>query len=190
MLLNLYSILPFISTLISSDYAKVVGSGTISAGKEWLIYISRGTFFINLFRFQGVPDWYLTGGLPNPEISYATIYLTNRILVLISFVLPILSFSGMLFAKEKIEKYLISFFAILFLVSMFFTSGTNSPLGFIYTFLYERVPGFSIFRSPYFKFAGSFIIAFSVFLSYSLSKLGEFLYSKISNNYINRSLPY
>jgi len=178
-LLNLYSILPFISTLISSDYAKVVGSGTISAGKEWLIYISRGTFFINLFRFQGVPDWYLTGGLPNPEISYATIYLTNRILVLISFVLPILSFSGMLFAKEKIEKYLISFFAILFLVSMFFTSGTNSPLGFIYTFLYERVPGFSIFRSPYFKFAGSFIIAFSVFLSYSLSKLGEFLYSKM-----------
>ena len=49
-LLNMYSILPFISILISSDYAVVVGQGTIAAGKEWLIYISRGTFFINLFR--------------------------------------------------------------------------------------------------------------------------------------------
>lgn len=186
-LLNLYSILPFISTLISSDYAKVVGTGTISAGKEWLIYISRGTFFINLFRFQGVPDWYLTGGFPNPEISYATLYLTNGVLVFVSFILPILSFSGIFFVKEKIEKYLISFFAILLLVSMFFTAGTNSPLGFIYTFFYEKIPGFSIFRSPYFKFAGPFIIAFSVFLAYSLSKLGEYIFSKIEDRLSKRS---
>ncbi|QQG42254.1 MAG: hypothetical protein HYV90_02970 [Candidatus Woesebacteria bacterium] len=185
-LLNLYSILPFVTTLVSSDYAKVVGTATISAGKEWLVYISRGSFFINLFRLQGVPDWYLTGGLPNPEISYASIYLTNRFLTLISFAFPILAFSGILFAKSKTEKYIISFFAILLLASMFFTSGTNSPLGFIYVFLYERIPGFSIFRSPYFKFASSFIISYSVFLAYSLSKLGEFIYTKANVGFLSR----
>lgn len=179
-LLNLYSILPFVSTLVSSDYAKVVGAGTISAGKEWLDFLSRGSYFMNLFRFQGVPEWYLTGGLPNPEYSYAALYLTNSLPVFISFILPIISLSGLLYAKGKIERYLISFFAILFLVSMFFTSGTNSPLGFIYTFLYEKVPGFSIFRSPYYKFASSFILSYSALLAYSLSKLGEFVFLKIN----------
>ncbi len=178
-LLNLYSIMPFMSTLISSDYVKVIDPGTIAAGEEWLNYISRGSSWINLFRFQGVPEWYLSNGLPNPDYSYAGIYLTNSILVLVSFLIPTLSLVGLVFLKKQTEKYLIWFFVVMLLVSMFFASGTKSSLDFLYLLLYERIPGFSIFRSPYYKFGSSYIIAFVALLAYSLSKLGEFLSSKI-----------
>ncbi len=177
--LNLYSILPFVSTLINSDYAKVIDAGTISGGREWLAYVSRGSFFINLFRFQGVPEWYLTGGFPNVDFRYASLYLTNAPLILVSFLMPIVSLLGLLFAKEKSEKYIICLFVFLLLMSMFFTAGTNSPLGFIYIFLYEKIPGFSIFRSAYYKFAGSFSLSYAAILAYSTSKLWDYFAAKV-----------
>ena len=175
-LLNAYSILPYVSTLINSDFAKVINQGTINAGYEWLNYISRGSSFLNLFRMQGIPDWYLTGYGVNSDHAYAGLYLSNALLVLISFLIPIIAFSGLLFpSKDKTKKYIISYFLILLLVSIFFVSGTNSPIGFIYEFFYTRIPGFNIFRSPYYKFAPAYLIAFSFLLSYSLSKIISFL---------------
>lgn len=170
--LNAYSILPYMVTFVSSDFAKVINQGTINAGYEWLNYISRGSSFLNLFRLQGIPDWYLTGYGANPDHAYAWLYLANTKLIFVSFLIPIIAFLGLLFpSKEKIEKYMISFFIILLLISMFFVAGTNSPLGFIYEFIYTKVPGFNIFRSPYYKFAPAYLIAFSFLLSYSLSKI-------------------
>lgn len=170
--LNAYSIFPYVITFINSDFAKVINQGTINAGYEWLNYISRGSSFLNLFRMQGIPDWYLTGYSANPDHAYASLYLTNIKFVFISFAIPVITLLGLLIpTKEKLEKYTILFFIILLLVSMFFVSGTNSPLGFIYEFLYTRIPGFNIFRSPYYKFAPSYLIAFSFLLSFSLSKI-------------------
>jgi len=170
--LNAYSIFPYVATLINSDFAKVINQGTINAGYEWLNYISRGSSFLNLFRMQGIPDWYLTGYSANPDHAYANLYLTNTKFVFISFVIPIITLLGLLIpTKEKVKKYIILFFIILLLISMFFVSGTNSPLGFIYEFLYTRIPGFNIFRSPYYKFAPSYLIAFIFLLSFSLSKI-------------------
>lgn len=190
LLLNMYSIMPFYSTIVASDYAKVVGSDTIAGGKAWLDYLSRGTFFINLFRYQGVPEWYLTGGFPNPDYSYATLYLTNSFLIFVSFLLPVISLLGIFGAKEKEEKYLIVFFMILLLVSMFFTAGTNSPIGFVYNFLYERVPGFAIFRSPYYKFASAYTLSFSVLLAFSLSKFLQTIMSRVKLNYVISAFFY
>lgn len=174
--LNAYSIFPYIITLINSDFAKVVSSSTISAGNEWLNYISRGSSFLNLFRLEGIPDWYLSDYSANPDHAYASLYLYNLKLVIISFLIPVIALFGLLFpAKEKIEKYIISFFILLLLTSMFFVSGTNSPLGFLYEFFYTKIPGFNIFRSPYYKFAPAYLIAFSFLLSYSLSKVISYI---------------
>ncbi|MCX6706123.1 MAG: hypothetical protein NTV24_03420, partial [Candidatus Woesebacteria bacterium] len=159
-------------TLKNLDFAKVISQGTINAGYEWLNYISRGSSFLNLFRLQGIPDWYLTSYLPNTDHAYAGFYLTKNIPIFISFLFPIVAFLGLLIPpKEKVEKYIVSFFIFLLLVSMFFVSGTNSPLGFIYEFLYTKIPGFNIFRSPYYKFAPAYLIPFCFLLSYSLSKI-------------------
>ena len=64
-------------TFVRSDFAKVINQGTINAGYEWLNYISRGSSFLNLFRLQGIPDWYLTGYGINPDHAYAGLYLAN-----------------------------------------------------------------------------------------------------------------
>ena len=170
--LNAYSIFPYFVTLINSDFAKVVSLSTISAGNEWLNYISRGSSFLNLFRLEGIPDWYLTGYGANPDHSYAGFYLTNVRLVFVSFIFPIIILVGLLIpTKDRTKKYIISFFITLLLVAMFFVSGTNSPLGFIYEFFYTKIPGFNIFRSPYYKFTPAYLIAFSFLLSYSFSKI-------------------
>lgn len=177
-LLNTYSILPFLSTLKTYGYEQVVDEGVIRAGKEWLNYVSRGSSFMNLFKFQGVPDWYLSEFSTSTGHAYAELYLNNSWFVLLSFAFPLLAFSSLFFAKRKKEMYLVSFASILLLVSMFFSAGTNSPLGFIYDFVYNKLPGFSIFRSPYYKFGYVYIASFGFLMAYSLSKLIELTKTK------------
>lgn len=177
--LNAYSILPYLATFSSSAYSQLVDVGTIQSGAEWLKYISRGSSFLNLFKLQGIPDWYLTEFLPNVQHAYSTIYMTNFVLILISTAFPVIGFSSLLLTKKKKEKHIIGLAVLLLLMSMFFAAGTNSPLGFIYDFLYRKIPGFSAFRSPYFKFGYAYIISFMFLLAFSLSKGMEFMDEKL-----------
>lgn len=179
LLLNAYSILPYFATLGASVYRQVIDKGVIQAGSEWLNYISRGSSFLNLFKLQGIPDWYLTEFFPNNEHAYAGVYLTNPGLIFVSILFPVFAFSSFLFVKKKEEKYLVAFTGLLLLASMFFSAGSNSSLGFLYEFFYNKIPGFSIFRSPYFKFGYAYIVSFTILLAYFFSKAVEFLTEKI-----------
>lgn len=170
-LINAYSIFPYISTFISHDYSQLTNTAVIDQNKDWLRSLSQSGSFINFFRLQGIPDWYAGSDAANLGHSFATEYLKNPYLVAASFILPILSFSSFLFAKKKEEKHLVAFFGLLVLVSMFFMAGSHKPLGFIYEFFYTHIPGFSIFRSPYYKFGSAFIIGTSFLMAFSVSKL-------------------
>lgn len=179
LLLNAYSILPYLATMAASVYGQVTNIGTIQSGIEWLNYISRGSSFLNLFRLQGVPDWYLTEFLPAPQHAYSGIYMTNFVLIFVSILFPVIGLFSLLLARNKEEKYLVSYALFLLLISMFFTAGPDSPLGFIYNFIYRKIPGFSIFRSPYFKFGYVYIISFTFLLVFSLSKIVGFTAEKL-----------
>lgn len=179
LLFNAYSILPYFATFISSAYGQVVDKGIIQSGMEWLNYISRGSSFLNLFKLQGIPDWYLTEFLPAPQHAYSSIYMTSSVLIFVSTIFPIIALFSLPLAKKKEEKYLVAFALFLLIISMFFTAGTNSPLGFIYNFFYRNIPGFSIFRSPYFKFGYAYIFSFSFLLAFSSSKLVEFVTERL-----------
>lgn len=181
-LLNSYQIFPYGSSFLEKSYISF--SGGVNTSRDWVNYISQNTSLINLFRLQGVPTWWSSHNVINPEHLYSYIYLKNPLFIIISFVFPILAISSFFIINQSKQKKILLLFLVVTLFSMFFVSGTHSPFGFIYGLLYDFVPGFFIFRTPFYKFAGGFFIAYSflltVFISLGLEKLVKI--SKFSQN--------
>ena len=93
-------------------------------------------------------------------------------LIFITFFIPILAFSSLIFKTNVKEKL---FFVFLALLGVFLAKGSNRPFGFIYQFLYDKVPGFSMYREPFAKFTLISVFAFSVLLGFSIEDLYFFL---------------
>ena len=171
LVLNSYSVLPFFDTFLNGVYTQLGDEGFIAANTEWVKSISIAASFLNLFRLQGTPDWYIAFNLPNPGHSFAGIYINSPILIVFSFLIPIFAFSSFLLSRSARQTWLLTFIGLLVLISGFFTAGSHKPLGFLYELAYQYIPGFSIFRSPYYKFGGVLVIGIAVLTSFSLSQL-------------------
>jgi hypothetical protein len=182
LILNSYSILPYLATFLKQDYLTLLDAGVVSQNRAWLESLSSATSFLNIFRLQGVPDWYSGANAVNIVHSYADYYLSNPYLITLSFVFPVLAFWSFVLAKTDDQKRLISFFGLLVLISMFFVAGSHKPLGFLYKFLYNHVPGFSIFRSPYFKFGSAFFLAMSALMAFTLSWIIESVSKRLAKS--------
>lgn len=148
---NFYWLLPQIG-LFQSSYSNALGAtGGVEGLLSWEKIISKYASYANLFRFQGIPDWY-----NNPIHQYANAFLTNPILIIAS-VIPIgvISF-GLLSGKMRNEKFNIKIFLlvvlVIYVIGLFFTSGSHAPFGVVYEYLMRHVPGFAIFRSSFYKF--------------------------------------
>lgn len=153
--INAYYILPAVAKIRSGNSPVLSQIGGSSGALSWADQISASASFINLMRLQGIPDWY-----DNPDHPFSRDYLTNPILIGASFLFSILVFAGFLTARKRgTSKSWVGLFFLVYLVGIFFTAGTHPPLGFIYQMFVERIPGFFIFRSPFYKFAGSIMFA-------------------------------
>ena len=168
-LLNGYSILPYFATFIKQDISFVIGGDLFAQNKGWLESLSQAVSFINVFRLQGVPDWYASSHDVNTAHSYSNEYLTNPIFVTVSLIFPIIAFLSFVLAKRREEKRTLSLFGLITLLGMAFMAGSHEPLGKLYEILFRVVPGFSIFRSPFYKFGSAYFIGISTLLSFSLS---------------------
>jgi hypothetical protein len=62
----------------------------------------------------------------------------------IGFALPLVLLAGAILSKRK-PKYSFAFLALL-LVGLFFAKMTDQPAGFVYSYLFNHLPGFSAFR--------------------------------------------
>lgn len=170
--LTTYSWLPYIGNFVKSDAQILSDQGSISGNEAWLDNMSQGTSILNLIRFQGTPDWYASSNQANPEHQYAGLYIKNNFLIVVSFIFPVLAlFSLPSISKEKdIKKKSIGvFFILLSFLSLIFVAGSHPPTGEIYKLLFTRIPGFIIFRSPYYKFGYAFMLGWSVLIAISLS---------------------
>lgn len=89
---------------------------------------------------------------------------------------PIAAFTGLLFGnKSKYINREIGFYLLLLIISIIFIKGDNEPLN-IYPFLFEKVPGFSLFRDPT-KFFVLLSISYSVLIANLANKLNKkFIY--------------
>lgn len=172
-LLNAYSILPFLSTTLHQFSSIAASVGGVDGLINWTKYLSANAGFMNLLRLQGIPDWY-NGFEFHP---YAKIFLTNVFLIGISYVFPVLILLTFLKNKDKFIKFFILFFLV---VSIFFTSGIHEPFGFVFEALMRGIPGFVVFRSAIFKFGYAYWMASSFLIAVSLSEIIEYLSTKTS----------
>lgn len=85
-------------------------------------------------------------------------------------ILPILAFSALIFVRKHAEKKFILFLASVAIVGIFLLKGNNPPFGFIYTFLYLKFPGFSLFRDSM-KWFVLVAFSFSILAPYALEEL-------------------
>lgn len=158
---NAYYILPAFSQIVLKYDEGIQKSGGLSGFVNWASMISANASYINLMRLQGIAEWY-----DNPEHPYSKVFLTNPILILASFIWPVLIFLSLFLAKKKEKIRIVSYFMIVYLVGIFFTSGTHPPFGFLYTIFLKYIPGGVAFRSPYFKFAPSIFLASSFLIAF------------------------
>lgn len=178
-LFNAYTLLPFL-LITFKDYNSLINSaGGISGLIDWSRYLSENTSFLNLLRLQGIPDLY-NNGVNHP---YASFYLTKPLFIFASFLFSAFVFLSFLKKKEGLEKIIVGFFTLLFLVALLFSAGTHRPLGVFFEALMKYVPGFFVFRSPIFKFgyvywaAASFLVGIfaSEIIELGVKKLARFM---------------
>lgn len=175
-LLQAYWLLPYISFVKSSFSTEVAKSGGIEGVLSWVASISQDTSYANLFRLQGIQEWYV-----NPFHTYAHYYFSSPILILASFLFPVL-FLYSLLKHERNDRAIVASLSLLALVGMLFMAGTHQPFGAFYTYLLRNVPGFIAFRTPFYKFAPLLWLSFSLLIGYALSLLKDrFLPTKFHN---------
>lgn len=167
-IINAYWILPQLRLFINNYNSVLSGSGGIEGIINWEATISQHASFINLFRLQGIPDWY-----GNDHHRYANEFINNPILILASFIPFFIILYGLyVYRRERTNNYkLRNLIFIMILISFLFTAGGHSPFGFLYTFLILHIPGFAIFRSSFYKFGPMYWFSFIFLVGFFLNLL-------------------
>ncbi len=168
--LQAYWLLPYVDFLSSSYGASVDFFGGMQGVLGWIQYISQNSSFTNLFRLQGVPEWY-----QNPSHPYAGNFLNNPVLITVGYLIPIMAFLPLLLAKDIRVRKMLLFFSALALFSMIFIAGSHPPFGLIYIALAKYVPGFIAFRTPFYKFAPALWISYAILMGYTIQWLYHWL---------------
>lgn len=164
--INSYWIIPQINLMFNA-YSSVLGSiGGMDSLRTWIDEISKNASFLNLFRLQGIPEWYTSANHP-----YAKFYLENYLIVALSFILPFLAYYPLAILKKVShkQKEILFYFIFLSLVSLFFIKGTHAPFGSLYFWAVKHIPYFAIFRTPFYKFALPLWFAYAYLTGFSLN---------------------
>lgn len=157
-IVNLFWILPtggFILQNVRSERSIDAAGYT-----NWLDSLSENTSILNVMRVQGAWDWYAydsVTGLPY-YIPYSLNYFHKIPFLAFSFLLPVLLIVSLVFQEKKLKNFYFPF-ALMFVLGIFLGAGTHLPTGDIYRVLANKVPFFSLFRSPWYIFTPLVIIA-------------------------------
>lgn len=152
-LLNSFWILPLILTR----------SSTIPAGFD----------SVSSFKFFSFADFSHTLSLlhPNfPENIFGKIYFLDPKFL----ILPFIAFSSLLFKRDKNIIY----FSIISLLGIFLAKGANPPFGEINTWVFENLPGMSMFRDPT-KWYILVALSYSILIPYALLNFSVWVKSKV-----------
>ena len=98
-------------------------------------------------------------------------------------ILPILAFSALFFVNLKksrnsqLENLKICNFALLALLGAFLAKGSNPPFGKVYLWLFDNLPGMSLFRDSS-KFYTLVALSYSLLIPFTISKIYKRLEKK------------
>lgn len=85
--------------------------------------------------------------------------------------IPALVFAALALVKKNIH---VGFWAIIAILGIFLSKGSNPPFTQIYYFLFSNIPGFSLFRDPA-KFYFLICISYTILIAFSLQAIGKFI---------------
>ena len=171
-LVNLFWILPTIQFILGN--ISPLQSIDKIGFNSWVDSLSENTSLFNVFRLQGAWDWYAFDGVTGLPlyIPYALRYFFDPIFILFSITLPLLTIVSLIFhSREKIQFY--SAFALMIVLGVFLGAGTHLPTGNIFRILLNKLPFFTLFRSPWYIFTPLLVLGASGLISlgfYSLRK--------------------
>lgn len=157
---NLYWIIPLVSGKVSQAFFD-----TAKTSVEGLKYYSFADFSHAFSLLH--PNW--------PENIFGKSYFLQPEFL----VIPLIVFSSLLFIEKSKtdERKKILYFCLLGLFGIFLAKGANPPFGFINSFLYEYIPGGSMFRDPT-KFYLLIAISYSFLTPLTAGSVQEWLNSK------------
>ena len=169
-LLHVFWLLPFL----------FIGSGSID--QLGGVYTTSGAVkFFSFAKLENTlsllhPNW--------PENLFGKVYFMKAEFL----VLPILAYSSLLFinglkgwrvneleskkTNSLINNKTILYFTLLGLIGAFLAKGANEPLGQLYVWMFEHVPGFIMFRDPT-KWYLLVAISYSILIPFSIWKISE-----------------
>lgn len=151
--LNLYWVLPLL-------FSRIIGASALSA-------ITGGSGQASFFSFAFFENSISLLHPNYPENIFGKVSFMKPEFI----ILPVIAFSGLLFSKsERFNKVLI--YALIGLIGAFLAKGTNEPFGAVYTWLFQNVPGFSLFRDPT-KFYVLVALSYTILISFVLNEISN-----------------
>ncbi len=181
LLINAFWVLPQINLMLTSYNSSLSAQGGINGVIAWINAISKSASILNILRLQGIAEWY-----DNPLHPYSSPYLNNPLLIFSSFFPISITIVGFVLQRIKILKKnskLITLIFLCLIIGIIFTAGSHPPFGHFYLSLISSIPGFAIFRSPFYKFGPAvwFSIIF-LFAYYVNLLLNRFVKKQIIKN--------
>ncbi|SVD33550.1 uncharacterized protein METZ01_LOCUS386404, partial [marine metagenome] len=131
--------------------------------------LSANTSLPKVLRFQG--DWTWYQGWNEPYRAYAQIYEESAILIVFSWITPILTILGLKGSKQRLRI----FFAIITTIALLLSMGIHTPMNNVYLWLVKNIPLFWIIRSPWFKFGLITTLGFAVLSGLGAMNLASWL---------------
>jgi hypothetical protein len=128
---------------------------------------------LNVLRMYGYPGWqaYFLG---RPSFSEVPTLIYNPFFIFASLLPPIIFGLALMlknrWVKEKGIAKMFLFFFPFYLLALFLSKGVQPPLGGVYLWLFEHLPGFEIFRAVFVKFgimiglSGAILFGISLFI--------------------------
>lgn len=165
--LNAFWLAPYIRYLQQSYTQVVSQAGGLAGIINWIKSISEATSFTNIFRLQGIQEWYV-----NPEHPYASPYLSEPFLIVASFI-PITLLTIALHRARRQKNIAIIVLMGMALTSVFLMAGSHPPFGHIYLLMVKLIPGFIAFRTPYYKFAPGLLSALALIAPWVIAQINR-----------------
>ena len=169
-LINMFWVLPVANYIIQSGYTSTAKSFEVFNLLGLLESTSRYNNFLNVFRFFGDNIWF--DGFKNvPYMPFFPAYQTNQILILLSFIFPILAFSALLFSRNRY----VLFFSLLGIIAVFLGKGIHPPFGNVFLWIFKHIPGFWVYRAPWQKFGLLMMLSYSFLAGITCGCIYEYL---------------
>lgn len=166
-LVNLHRTIPYV-VLLSNIRQTFIGAYTFPAV---LRMNTSSSTMVNVIRLIYYRTW-----VDNqvPYFSIGQMYHSSHVLIFLTFTLSILTLLAIVLGRRRD----ILFFALLSLLGLFLAKGPNPPLGEVFSYLYEHLPGFTMFRMPGDKGLFWTSIGYAILLGHVSHRLQEYVRSR------------